>query len=373
VRFGLDQGLQQAQRQVAEPGGGVRHRHDPVAGLDVDPQHRDEARHRPGVPRVPAAAGVPQLQAQAVPGRPARPARVVHALRLPHRLDRAAPQHLRAPADDPGPAGEVEHRGPDLPGGGHRAGVVLGFGQHDVRPRVHGQTARGGRDGAHRRAVHAEGFQELRADDVAPGRLPDAAHELAQHAEADVAVVEARPRPVPHRAPPEQGDQGLPVAAGRALPPGTVRLGLHPTGLAEELAHRDAADAVGQFGQVGAQGVLQAHELVLDGAQDRGGHERLGDRPDAVLGVRPGPPGVPGPRVHPRRAHPTAPDERPVAHEPGHDRRQPGGDLPGGEEVVQPAVGAGQQSLRVARGGRGGGGGDRGHAPTLPEPCAARG
>ena len=126
----------------------------------------------------------------------------------------------------------------------------------------------------------------------------------------------------------------LPVAAGRALPPRPVRLGLHPGAVREQLRDRRAAElraghvVLEPVEQVEAAGVAQPHH--------GDGDERLGDGAHPVLRV-----GVgelsPGPPVE--RADGVGPRESAVPHDAGGDRRQAPAALLGREQVMEVAGG----------------------------------
>ena len=85
---------------------------------------------------------------------------------------------------------EVGQGRPQLPGGGHHAGVVLRLGQDDVGPRVHGRARGRGRDGTRRRPGHAERREHLGGDGVVPRGPAHPGDQLAEQAEAEVGVVE---------------------------------------------------------------------------------------------------------------------------------------------------------------------------------------
>ena len=136
-------------------------------------------------------------------------------------------------AEEGRPAGQVGHGGPQLAGGGHRAGVVLRLGQQHVGERVHGQPERRRPRGPRRRAGHAERLEQLVAHDVEPAAAVGHLEQAPQRGVPDVGVVEAAPGAEP--LPDGRGDEGVPVTAGRALPPRPGRLGLGAGGVGQQL------------------------------------------------------------------------------------------------------------------------------------------
>ncbi len=289
----------------------------PAPGIQPHPQPGEEAGHRAAVTGEPGAADVPHLEAQAVRRDP-RLARVVdHVVRLDHLgecVGREQPRGLAA--EEARPPRQVGHRGPQLAGGGHRAGVVLRLGQQQVGERVHGQPLgrRSRRPGG--RAGHAERLEQLAAHDVEPAAPVVHLEEPTEGGVADVGVVEAAPGA--EALPDGGGDQRLPVAPGRALPPRPGRLGLGAGGVGEQLLDGDVVE--GRAGRVRAEPVGEVEPPGVAQPQHAHGDEGLGDRAHPVLrvGVGRSPVGAPV-----DRARGAAPDEPAAAHQPGRHRGQP--------------------------------------------------
>ena len=154
-------------------------------------------------------------------------------------------------------------------------------------------------------SVHGDAFGPR--DQLAQGRIPD------------VGVVVPAPRPHPlHR---RGRHQRRPVAAGGALPPGAVGLGLQPGGMRQQLRDRRAPER--RAGYVVLEPVVEVEPTGVAQPHDAHRHERLGDRADPVLRV-----GVGGNPVGAavERAARVGPDQLAAADDPRGHRRQP--DLP---------------------------------------------
>ena len=216
---------------------------DPVTGLDVDAQAREEAGHRAAVAGIPRAVDVPHLPAEPVRGGPRLARVVVDRVRLEHLGERVGRQDLAGVAAGEGrPSG----RGPRPSSTAGRRGPSR---RRRARARAAGRRRRGARRvpwaalprGAGRRARHAERVEQVTTDHVEPVGAVRPGDELAEGGEADVRVVEAPPGPeaLSHQA---MRGELVPAATGRALPPRAVRLGLHPGAVREQLGDRRVAE-----------------------------------------------------------------------------------------------------------------------------------
>ena len=250
-----------------------------------------------------------------------------------------------SPAEEGRPPGEVGHRGPQLAGRGHGAGVVLRLGQHEVGERVHRQPGGGAPLRPGRRAPHPQRLEQLTADDLVPAAPVVLLEEPAERAVPDVGVVEApaRPEAPPHR----RGGEGGPVAAGGALPPRPVRLGLHAPGVGEQLLHGDVVER--RAGHVVAEAVGQLEATGVPQPEHAHRDEGLGDRAHPVLRV------VVRALATGAAVHGTggaAPHEGPAADDPGDERGHPAVALRAGQRGVEAGRGRGLDGLL-------------GHRPTL--------
>src|SRR5680860_122902 len=187
---------EQAGVEARRPARGrVGERHHRVAGARVRPERGEEAGHRPAVADVRGAGAVvphhgPDLGAEAVAAPAVRPG--PERDRLAHLRDRVRRQHAAAvPGQRGGPARKVGDRRPPLARRAHRAGVVLGLGQQQVRPRVHREPARRGRPGSGRRPAHPEGLEQLGPHALVPRPAPEPRNHLAEHPVSHAGVVEA--------------------------------------------------------------------------------------------------------------------------------------------------------------------------------------
>ena len=265
---------------------------------------RRTARRRRSTPGSPARGPPPTA---------ARGRRRRGAARPSRRACRPTAASAVAAAEEGRPAGQVGDRGPQLPGGGHRPGVVLGLGQQQVGERVHGEPEGRRPRGPRRRAGHPQRLEQLVAHDLEPAATVGHLEQPAQRGVADVGVVEPATgaEPLPDR----RGDEGVPVAAGRALPPRPRRLGLGAGGVGEQLLDGDVVEGgprhvrAEPVGELEPAGVAQPQHAHRD--------EGLGDRAHPVLRVGIRPPSVGAPVD---RAGGTAPDELAAAHQPGGDR-----------------------------------------------------
>ena len=131
------------------------------------------------------------------------------------------------------------------------------------------------------RAGHAERLEQLLAHDVEPAAPVVHLEEAAQGGVPDVGVVETAPGPEP--LPDGGGDQGVPVAAGRALPPRPGRLGLGARGVGEQLLDADVVE--GRARHVRAEPVGQVEPPGVAKSQHAHRDEGLGDRAHPVLRV----------------------------------------------------------------------------------------
>ena len=207
---------------------------------------------------------------------------------------------------------EVGQRRPQLPGGGHHAGVVLRLGQDDVGPRVHGAPLRRGPHRAGRRPVHAERREHLGGDGVLPRRAAQPRDQLAEQAEAEVGVVE----------PPGGAEDDVVRRRGprsASEPPGTRSH--QPPGLSAEAPARcesswpTVRSPSGVPGRCRSSGSSRCSRPSSRSRITSDGGDGLADRPEPVLdvGVRLG---------DRRRARPTRPARR-------RGRRRRPGSAPG--------------------------------------------
>jgi hypothetical protein len=236
-----------------------------------------------------------------------RPARRggVHTGRHGHLLERGRIEDTAGVADqERGEATEVREGRPQLPRGGHHAGVVLRLGQDDVGPGVH-RGALGGRgDRAGCRPDHAQGGEHLRSHGVLPGRAAQPRHQLAEHAEAQVGVVEAAGCAEDDVVRTEA--EVLQRAARRPFPPAAGALRRDSGQVREQLP--DGAVPERGAREMRVQRVVEVQPALVAQPHHGDGGDGLADRPEPVLHV-----GV-------RLGH-LAPAGRPgqpaVAHDPG--------------------------------------------------------
>jgi hypothetical protein len=213
----------------------------PGGVVALDPQGRQEPGHGAAVADQPPSPVVAQLEAETVADR--LHVSVAHQ-RFAHLADGVGTQDL-APlaAAERGPAAKVGDGRPELASRRHRHRVVRRLRQQHVRPGMHSEAAGMRRFGKRRRPGHPKGLEDLAAQGGGPARPAHASHQLAQHREPQVGVVEPSSGAVAHRGLVERAGQVRPWPARRPLPPRAGRLGGEPRRVGQQLgdgpvAHR---------------------------------------------------------------------------------------------------------------------------------------
>ena len=188
-RLALGQGVHEVADELGrQPRGGVGEDDAAVAGVGVDPQAGEEARHGPAVAGVADALDVPHLPAQAMGSCPGRARNVVDSdgqAHLTQRLSRQSPavspvrnaaQRARSSTVDQScwPAAMARRRAR-----ARRAGHRPGDGP-PARRRARNGSSCGSSRGRSRPSV------------TAVPRHPGGVHQLAEHGIPDVGVVEPR-------------------------------------------------------------------------------------------------------------------------------------------------------------------------------------
>src|SRR5690606_13402233 len=119
---------------------------------------------------------------------------------------------------------------------------------------------------------------DLVAHGLKPGGASQPGDEFAEHAVADVGVVEPATRTVLELVRAEAGVQFGPGAARGALPPRAGGFGGESAGVGEQLGDGEAPEL--GAGNVLVERVVQVESTFVAQPHDDGGDERLGDRPD---------------------------------------------------------------------------------------------
>ncbi len=277
---GVQEGARPAERRR-----GVAADRDGGAGVRVEAQVGGEAGHRARVPVDAAAGQVLDGEAEAVAGGPGFAGHVGEGDRPPQFGQGGGGQDAAAVAgQERAEPNQVGGRGPQGPRRGHRPVLGDGLGVDEVGVGVHGDP-----DGVPRgRHPPRAGHAERRPDQVGEGGVPGESGEGLQQPPEDripnVAVVEAGAgggeAGEPHR------HQGVPRVAPGPLPPGPGGLRGQPGGVRHELGGRRVA--AGGVRHPGGQRAVQVERAGVRQREQGHGDLRLGDRGDAVLGVRPG-------------------------------------------------------------------------------------
>ena len=236
---GPDDLVQVADQRWVESAGGVGQRDGAELLAPVDQNRGEEAGHRAAVAdqRAPVDPTHPQTQAVRRPGGRAR----IDPGGLGHLVEGRGGQHVAGITEQEGrEPGQVGQRGPELPGGSHRAAVMLRFSEQGVGPGMHrpaGGPTRGAGPavGSRRGPRHAQGSQHLVADHLGPAPAAQDGNELAEHAVTQVGVVEAAARTMRD----VLGGQGRrelrPGRAGHPFPPVTGAFRTQPGVVGEQL------------------------------------------------------------------------------------------------------------------------------------------
>nr|WP_254185622.1 hypothetical protein [Nocardioides panacis] len=231
---------------------------------------------------------------------------------------------------EPRVAREVLERAPHLAGRRHRTGVEGRLAGQRAGVVVHAEARRVRRLREVRRPGHAERCEDPLPDHVEPGGAAVPADHLAEQRERDVRVVEGRARRERRVDLGQAGRELVERAAGRALPPGAGRFGVHAGVVGEQAAQRPVA--VPDARQVHVEPVVEVEHALVAQLQDRHRHQGLGDRADAVLHVGPG-------RDPVHAADRAGPHELAVADDAPDHRRQPAVVLLARQEHVEPPGG----------------------------------
>jgi hypothetical protein len=138
--------------------------------------------------------------------------------------------------------------------------------------------------------AHAERLEQFIGDDLVPGLAVQPGQQLAEQRVADVGVMEAPPGPPPGRLGGQRcGRQLGERTARRAFPPRACGFGPKPAGMREQLADGQVGGR-GGIAQIAAEPVGEAEPARVAQPQHSDRHERLRDRPGAILHVRVGQP-----------------------------------------------------------------------------------
>ena len=297
-------------------------------------QRGQEARHRAGMAVQHPPVVAEQLQAEPVSAGPGLVAG--RRGRRAHLGQRRRGQHpVVAVQQEDGELAQVLRGRPELPRRGHQPGGIGRLELHDVRPRVHRETARVRLLGRQGGAGHAERAQDLLPQRVLPAMPAQLADQRAEQPVAGVGVVEQPPGRMRRRA--QDVGQPRPELTGAPFPPRPRGLRGQASGVREQLGDRRARRLARV--QVLAQRVGQVQAALIAQPHDQHRDKRLGQRADAELGVAvglvpsqhaPGPePGLAAVPDH-RRGQQRRPalglaDGDPVRQRPARGRQQPRG------------------------------------------------
>ena len=243
-----------------------------------------------------------------------------------------------SPSRNAANAAEVGQGRPELPGRGHHAGVVLGLGQHDVGPRVHGAALAPRARPAAASSASCPAARAPRRGRRRPTTRPRSrATQLAEQAEAEVGVVE-----------PPGGARGRrrrrSSASSSSEPPG-VRSHQPPGLSAEAPARCESSWPIvrspnGVPGRCRSSGSSRCSAALVAQPQHGDGGDRLADRAQPVLDV-----GV--------RLGDVAPAGRPgqpaVADDAGDEAGRPAVPLHAGGAGQEQARGGGQDGVGQVR------------------------
>jgi hypothetical protein len=186
------------------------------------------------------------------------------------------------------PPGQIVDCGPQLPGRGHRAGVVAGFLAQRAVVGVHHVAARERFGRLVRGPVQAERLEQPFPHHVEPRLAGVVLDQGAQETVREIRVVEPRVRPEGDLVRPDPGQQVGHRSAGVALPPRPVRLPLEAGRVAEQLPQPGPPDLGRQPGEMVPQPVVEVEAALVPQAQHHCGGQALGDgaEPELELAVR---------------------------------------------------------------------------------------